>query len=92
MGKQMDKKEQKQDSTPGESVTTACLTYAFFLSPSFRCGPRPPLSSAVGFRWEMFHVRLVRGDFWCFRTTFYFIKDSVSGRKRVQRPFLSLFI
>lgn len=26
MGKQMDKKEQKQDSTAGENVTTACLT------------------------------------------------------------------
>lgn len=42
MGKQMDEKEQKQDSTPRESVTVACLTCAFFLSPSFAVVPDTP--------------------------------------------------
>lgn len=73
MGKQMDEKEQKQDSTPRESVTVACLTCAFFLSPSFAVvpdTPPPPFSYAVGFRWEMSHVRLVKGDFGASGQTF----------------------
>lgn len=38
----MDEKEQKQDFTPRESATVACLTCAFFHSPSFVVVPDPP--------------------------------------------------